>query len=326
MKKKIQSIIEDCLNKNPCEHLIYFNEPMKEHTTFKVGGPVDCLIKPYGDNFPFFCADLLKSARNEKIPVFILGAGANIVVSDKGIRGITLDMNEWKGQVGKSDEKEIVFKSGTTIEDTLSAALDAGLGGLEFLAGMPGTVGGSVYMNARCYGSEIADILNWTEILISTGNEAYNLKSGKYETKKIYTNQTPGFGYKQSPFQKMNCLILSASFNVKKDDENKIFSKMEKNKIDRAMKGQYMYPSAGSVFKNNHEFGKPTGAIIDGLGLKGLKIGGAQVAEFHGNIIINNADASASDIRSLVNKITLEVKEKTGFTLEPEVLFIGDWT
>jgi len=323
--KNIQAIIEDCLKKNPCEHFIYYNEPMKEHTAFKVGGPADCLLLPYGDNFPSFCAALFESARNNKIPVFILGGGANIVVSDKGIRGIVLDMREWKGQLGENNEKEIVFKSGTSIEAACDAAFCSGLSGLEFLAGMPGTIGGAVYMNARCYGSEISDILNWTEIIpcAECGIKNEDLKNCKI--KRIYTKEAGGFGYKQSPYQKMDCLILSASFKVNKGDKDKISFLMEQNKTDRRTKGHYLFPSAGSVFKNNHEFGKPTGAIIDELGLKGLKSGGAQVAEFHGNFIINCGNASAADIRSLIDEITVIAKEKKGISLEPEVLFIGDW-
>lgn len=330
---KLKSFIKDCLNKNPCEHFISYEEPMKEHTTFKVGGPADCFLRPYGGGFLLFCADLLERAHNNKIPVFILGGGANIVVSDKGIRGIVLDITDWKGQIETSDEHEIIFNSGTPINKACEEALSAGFTGLEFLAGMPGTIGGAVYMNARCYGSEISDILNWTEIISYSErgikNEKSEVKNENLKTgliKRIYTNKAGGFGYKQSPFQSMDSLILSASFKVNKGDKNKISYVMEKNKTDRKTKGHFLFPSAGSIFKNNHDFGKPTGAIIDELGLKGLKIGGAQVAPFHGNIIINSENASAADIRSLINKITVIVKEKTGFLLEPEVLFAGDWS
>ena len=320
-------LIENCLKLNPCDHTIRCNEPMKEHTTFKVGGPADCWIQPYGDGFRSFCAALLKSARNENIPVFILGGGANIVVSDRGIRAIVMDMRAWKGRQngdddnkgGSNEKQELVFKSGTSIDDACETALAAGLSGLEFLAGMPGTIGGAVWMNARCYGSEIADVLSSAECI------AWNEEAGDYQIKRIYTNQISGFAYKRSPFQEMDCVILSASFNVKKGDTDKILSEMEKNRNDRKIKGHYLFPSAGSAFKNNREFGKPTGVIIDELGLKGLKFGGAQVAPFHGNIIINTGNAAASDIRSLTDEIIIKVNEKTGFRLEPEIIFAGDW-
>jgi len=335
----IQSTIEHCLSRFPCKIEVRYDEPMKEHTTFKVGGPADCWIQGGEDNFPSFCALFLNCARMEKIPVFILGGGANIVVSDRGIRGVVLDTGAWKSpQKCEKNRTGLVFRSGTTIDDASVAALDAGLSGLEFLAGMPGTIGGAVWMNARCYGREISDVLSWTEVLVNDEcavgtKDAGTLvqvtrpkESKKYLIKKIYTNKITGFRYKQSPFQMMDCLILSAAFNLKKGDKDKIAEDMEKNRQDRKNKGHYLFPCAGSVFKNNHEFGKPAGVIIDELGLKGLKKGGAQAAHFHGNIIINTGDAKAEDIRYLTDEIASKVKEKTGFILEPEILFIGEWS
>jgi len=325
INKKIKPIIENCLEKCPCKIEIRYNEPLKEHTTFKVGGPADCWIQGGQENFPSFCALLLKCAVKEKVPVFILGAGANIAVSDRGIRGIVLDMCAWKlpqnfAKNSSNNEEELVLRSGTLIDEACEAALSAGLSGLEFLAGMPGTIGGVVWMNARCYGAEISDVLSWTEIITNNESEVNN-----FIFKKVITNDVNGFGYKQSPFQKMNCLILSAAFNLKKGDKTEIAYKMEKNRQDRKKKGHYLFPCAGSVFKNNHDFGKPSGVIIDELGLKGLKRGGAQIALFHGNIIINTGDAKAEDIRYLTDEVALKVKEKTGFSLEPEILFVGDW-
>ncbi|MCL2214204.1 MAG: UDP-N-acetylmuramate dehydrogenase [Treponema sp.] len=320
---KIRLLIEECLKKYPCKIEVRYNEPMKEHTTFKVGGPADCWIQGSDNNFPYFCAEFLYCTRKERINVFILGGGANIVVSDKGIRGVVLDMCAWKSPhksegICLNSEEEFVLRSGTSIDKACEAALCTGFSGFEFLAGMPGTIGGAVWMNARCYGSEISDTLSWTEVI--AGQD-----SGKYELRKIYTSAAAGFGYKQSPFQKVDCLILSAAFKLKKGDKEIIKSEMKKNRQDRNNKGHYLFPCAGSVFKNNHEFGKPAGAIIDELGLKGLKKGGAQVAPFHGNIIINTGGASAENIRMLTQEIALTVKEKTGFILEPEILFVGEW-
>jgi len=321
--EKIKKIIEQCLAENTCEVEIRCDEPMKEHTTFKVGGKADCWIRPNGDGFSSFCVDFLNRTRAANIPVFILGGGANIVVSDKGIRGLVLDMSAWSGENVSAlcaSEEELILKSGTKIDEAADAAACANFTGLEFLAGMPGTIGGAVWMNARCYGSEIADVLSWVEII--TNDE---LKKNEYIIKRIEIVNGHGFGYKKSPFQNMDCLILSAAFKLKKGNEDKILMEMEKNRQDRKEKGHYLFPSAGSAFKNNHDFGKPTGVIIDELGLKGFQIGGAQVAPFHGNIIINTGTATASDIRALADEIAIKVKAATGFVLEPEILFAGEW-
>jgi len=321
--KKTAEFIERCLQKYPCEADIRYDEPMSEHTTFKVGGPADCYICPKGGDFVSFCKGLLNDTKAAGIPVFILGGGANIVVSDKGIRGIVLDMSSWSGEVDTLPDKEevLIFKSGTTIDEAANIAASKSLSGLEFLAGMPGTIGGAVWMNARSYGKEMSDVLKWVEVV-----EREQWEESEYIIKKIEAENTQilnSFGYKLSPFQKMDCLILSAAFNLKKGDKNKILLEMEKNRQDRRDKGHYLFPSAGSVFKNNRDFGKPTGQIIDELGLKGLQIGGAQIAPFHGNIIINTGNAAAADIRALVDEAARRVKSATGFELEPEILFVG---
>jgi len=325
MIDKIRKIAEQCIDKNSCEADVRYNEPMNEHTTFKVGGPADCFIQPKNENFISFCIDLLNHAHDAGVPVFILGGGANIVVSDKGFRGIILDTGAWKGH--SVIDNELVFKSGTSIDEACEITAGLNLCGFETFAGMPGTIGGAVWMNARCYGRQISDVLDWVEIIINdksaSGNDNYR-KKNNYIRKKYIKNKTE-FNYKKSPFQKMDCLILYASFNLAKSNKEIIQNEMKKNILDRKEKGHYLFPCAGSAFKNNHEFGKPTGVIIDETGLKGLKKGGAQIAPFHANIIINTGSAAASDIRLLMNEIMETVKNKTGFILEPEVLFIGEW-
>ena len=322
-KKKIKEIIDKCLEETPCEVYVRADAPMKDHTTFKVGGPADCLVRPEGEGFTSFCLNIINRCRAEKIPIFILGGGANIVVSDKGIRGIVLDMGAWSGESVWSlckQENEIIFKSGTIIDEAVDTACAAGLSGLEFLAGMPGTVGGAVWMNARCYESEIADVLSWVEII-----SCDKVTESEYAIKRVEIIDGVGFAYKKSPFQKMDCIIISASFKLKKSEKEKMLIKTEEYREDREKKGHYLFPCAGSAFKNNRDFGKPTGQIIDDLGLKNRQIGGAQIAPFHGNIIINKDNASASDIRALMDEIAINVKEKTGFILEPEILFVGEW-
>jgi len=324
IREIIGQSIELCPEDSRCEVEVRYNEPMSRHTTFKAGGPADVWLRPHGDSFSAFCAGLIFRARREGIPVFILGGGANIVVCDKGIRGITLDMGAWEGESVWSicaDEGELVLKSGTIIDDAADMAVASGFGGLEFLAGMPGTVGGAVWMNARCNGKEIADVLSWVEYIDFGGEEEPQIKRIKIGDSPVKA----GFDYKKSPFQKMDCLILSASFKLIKCDKEKSLLEMEKNRQDRQEKGHYLFPCAGSAFKNNRDFGKPTGQIIDELGLRGCQIGGAQIAPFHGNIIINTGGATSADIRALMDEVAAKVKAATGFILEPEIIYVGDW-
>jgi UDP-N-acetylmuramate dehydrogenase len=311
----VRGLVERCLKENPCAADVRFDEPMSGHTAFKIGGPADCWVRPQGEGFPRFSTALVRLARDADIPVFILGGGANIVVSDRGIRGIILDTGAWKGC--EVTEDGMSFRSGMSIDEASETAAAQGFSGIEFLAGMPGRVGGAAWMNARCYGREIADVLVWADII------DFNTDSNDLEKKRIASKA--GFGYKRSPFQSWDCLILEAGFRLIQGDKNAIFDEMEKNRQDRRDKGHYRFPCAGSVFKNNPGFGKPAGQIIDELGLRGLVKGGAQVSPFHGNIIINTGGASAADVMFLMDEVSAKVKARTGFVLEPEVLFAGEW-
>jgi len=310
----IPRIVEECKAISPCDLDVRYNEPMADHTSFKVGGPADCWLRHSGEGFPAFAAALIAAARTEVIPVFLLGGGANILVADSGIRGIVLDTGDWAGlNAHKSREAALEFRAGTSLDAAAEIAAGKGLTGLEFLAGMPGSIGGAVWMNARCYGQEIADSLVATDIIDFSGI------SPKLLSRNLNASE---FGYKRSPFQNREILILSATFQLTQGETQQIRSVMETNRRDRENKGHYRFPSAGSAFKNNRCFGKPTGQIIDELGLKGKRFGGAQVAPWHGNIIINTGGATASDIRALMDAIAARVKESTGFDLEPEVLFV----
>jgi UDP-N-acetylmuramate dehydrogenase len=311
----VRGLVERCLNENPCVADVRFDELMSGHTAFKIGGPADCWISPEGEGFPHFSAALVRLARDADIPVFILGGGANIVVSDKGIRGIVLDTGAWKGC--EITEDGMSFRSGMSMDEAAEAAAAQGYSGIEFIAGMPGSIGGAVWMNARCYGREISDVLAWTDIIDFSAN------SSGLGKKKI-TSKT-GFGYKRSPFQGWNCLVLEADFRLMPGDKDAIRREMEKHRQDRRDKGHYRFPCAGSVFKNNPGFSKSTGQIIDELGLRGMAKGGAQVSPFHGNIIINSGGASADDVRFLMDEVSTQVKIRTNFVLEPEVLFVGEW-
>ncbi|MDR0710661.1 MAG: UDP-N-acetylmuramate dehydrogenase [Spirochaetaceae bacterium] len=292
-----------------------FAETMASHTTFRTGGPADLWVRPAAACFPECAAVLLALAREEGVPVFILGGGANIVVSDRGVRGIVLDTGAWTGREfrGTAGGDTVAVRAGTTMDALVDAAAGQGRGGLEFLAGMPGTLGGAVWMNARCMERSISDALVGTTVLDESGERLFiPYKEGD-------------FSYKRSPFQGRDVLILSAEFRVYRRDAEEIRREAETLRRDRETKGHYRAPSAGSAFKNNRAFGKPTGKIIDELGFKGFSIGGAAVAPWNGNIIVNTGNASSSDIRALVNMVTEKVRAASGFVLEPEILFVGEW-
>jgi UDP-N-acetylmuramate dehydrogenase len=199
------------------------------------------------------------------------------------------------------------------VDDAVEAAAREGWGGLEFLAGMPGTMGGAVWMNARCYEKQVSDVLAETEILDEDLNRVW------------VPREAGDFSYKRSPFQNRRVVILAARFALERREKGAIREEMAEHRRDREEKGHYRYPSAGSVFKNNRAFGKPTGKIIDELGLRGLPLGGAQVAPWHGNIIINTGNASAEDIMGLTKLVAEKVRNGQGYELEPEILFTGDW-
>jgi len=300
--------VRDILKKINIAGSIEFNVPMEEHTSFKTGGPAEAFAVPadYND-----ISVLLKTCGRFSIPVFVLGAGANILVADKGIRGLVISLASFQKIV--VDGTVISAGAGAAMSDVASAAGEASLSGLAFIYGMPGSVGGSVYMNARCYNREIADILHEARVMKSDG------------TVETLRPDRPAFSYKHSPFQTNKQVILSASFHCEKGDKQALMDEMSRNKEDRRQKGHYRYPSVGSVFKNNRSFGRPTGKIIDNCGLKGYCIGDAQVADFHGNIIINRGNAGAGEILELILFIEEEVRKKTGFSLEREVILVGEW-
>ncbi|OHE66615.1 MAG: UDP-N-acetylenolpyruvoylglucosamine reductase [Treponema sp. GWB1_62_6] len=288
-----------------------YDEPMSLHTTFRVGGPADAWYRPSGDRSVEAMAILLKAARDEGVPVFMLGGGANIVVADRGIRGVVLDTTGWTGC--SFTDSSVLVRSGTDVDSAADACAERSLGGLDFLAGMPGTVGGAVWMNARCYGSSVSDVLQETEIL----DEDFRRVPVPFDP--------AAFSYKRSPFQDRRVLIVSASFRLLPRSADALREAMRLHRADREAKGHYRLPSAGSSFKNDYAYGKPTGAVVDGLGLRGLRLGGAQVADWHGNIIVNTGNARATDIRGLARLVADRVREAAGLELETEMLYVGDW-
>ena len=296
---------------------------LSSFTSFKIGGDADIYIMPSS-------LEELKATlafiQEERIPAILLGGGTNLLIPDDGIRGAVLHTCRLnKIRLTKSAGETVVqAEAGSLMQDLTAFCAEQGLTGLEDFAGLPGTVGGAVFMNARCYEKSISDVLISASVLYF---------SGKGCTMEEYGYRQKDWGYKRSPFQPQNKryaelsgnrpVIVSAAFRTVQGDKMLIRKTMENRIADRTAKGHFKFPSAGSVFKNNHAFGKPSGRLIDEAGLRGLQIGGAQVAPWHGNFIVNTGSATAREVMKLIKTIQKRVKDNTGFELEPEIIFAG---
>ncbi len=282
------------------------DEPLRDHTSFRIGGPADLYAAPCS---AAELAEVLGACRDH--PCFLLGGGTNILVSDRGVRGVTVDLTNLRGieRIGNA----VCAAAGVPVSAVAEFARNEGLSGLEFAYFLPGSVGGALWMNARCYERSISDVLFSSEYLDS-----------QLCVRRMSMNAAD-WGYKRSPFQQDGRPILSAAFQLREGDRAAISAEMDSHRKDREGKGHFLYPCAGSVFKNNHAFGAPTGKLIDSLGLKGRRIGDAQIAPFHGNIIVNLGGAAADDVRELMRLMEAEVSAKLGFQLEREVLLVGEW-
>ena len=234
--------------------------------------------------------------------------------------GISLAQN-----VGAENGQKTIIRAaaGESVAALVSFAEREGLSGLEEFAGLPGTVGGAVYMNARCFDREMSDVaakITWLEWTTQDAPQAQD-GAGAFRAKSAVFAPSD-WDYKKSPFTGTGRVVLSAEFIVQKGDKASIAQKAAAFIQERKDKGHYKAPCAGSVFKNNRAFGRPTGKIIDELGLKGERRGGAQIAPFHGNIIINAGGASSADVRALVDLCKARAKEKFGIELEEEIVLV----
>jgi len=286
-----------------------FDEPMSGHTSFRIGGAADLFVTPAG---AADAAEVLRVCFRQSVPVFLLGGGTNLLVADRGIRGAVLDLSRMVGI--RADGPRITAQAGTPVSDVAEFALQQGLAGLEFAYSLPGSVGGAVWMNARCYGGEVSGVLDSVDYLQGPAYDARHYRMGRSD-----------WAYKKSPFQEPLRIVLSATFLLAPGDPARIQERMRSIRADRETKGHFLHPCAGSMFKNNRAFGAPSGRLIDSLGLKGTQLGGAQVAPYHGNIFINLGGARASDMRALIERVEREVRERLGFQLEREVILVGDW-
>ncbi|MFZ4615617.1 MAG: UDP-N-acetylmuramate dehydrogenase, partial [Rectinemataceae bacterium] len=299
---------------------IALDEPLSSHTSFRIGGPADALVAPGGE------AELIRlvtAARAEDIPLFFLGGGANLLVGDRGIRGIVVDLRrlasariEAPAFQPMGEGFQLVAGAGARLSGLCEQALAWGLSGLENFYAMPGSLGGSLFMNARCYEVEMADLVISITILDPRGGV------------RDLPLRREDWSYKRSPFQsgesEEGALILGAKLAVRRAGDREVGATMRMRLADREAKGHFRLPSAGSVFKNDRTLGKPSGAILDGLGMRGTRIGDALVSPWHANIFVNAGRATAHDMLSLIDLAKSRVFKELGVELEPEVRLVGE--
>ena len=285
--------------------LCRFMEPMSSHTTFRIGGPAAAYVCPDGEPG---LKTVLSFCQREGLPFFILGNGSNLLVSDAGYEGVVISMTE--GLTHLEAEGERIFAaSGQLLSRTAKMALKEGLTGLEFAAGIPGTIGGALVMNAGAYGSEIKDVLEYARVMTPEGEI---LTLGPEELK---------MGYRTSCIPAMGYTVLEACFHLKKGNRDEIEAYMNELSLKRREKQPLQYPSAGSTFKRPK--GHFAARLIEDAGLKGFAVGGAQVSEKHSGFVINRGNATAADVMELCRQIRERVKTQFDVELEMEVKTLG---
>lgn len=280
------------------------NEPMREHTTFRIGGPSDYFITV---NNTHELINVINTCKEHEVKYMLIGNGSNLLIRDEGLRLAVIKLGGEFKEISREGDV-IRCGAGVTLSKLCSYALQNSLSGLEFAFGIPGTVGGAVFMNAGAYGGEIKDVL-----LTST----HLTESGTVETVKAdYLN----LDYRYSSYKDNENIILFAEFKLTAGDKTEIKAKMDDFMNRRVTKQPLDFPSAGSVFKRPE--GAFAGALIENCGLKGFTVGGARVSEKHSGFIINTGDATCEDVLNLVRVIQDKVKAETGFSLEREIILL----
>ena len=286
---------------------ILIEEPMKKHTTFRIGGPAEYLILPQTAEE---IADVVKLCRQEEIPWSIVGNGSNLLVADEGVRGVVIQLLRNFNQI-QVEGCQIRMQAGAQNAAVAKRALDASLTGFEFAAGIPGTIGGAVVMNAGAYGGEMKDILKEVTVLDQNGM----IRTIPAEELEL--------GYRTSIIARKGYVVLEAVIVLKTGDPKEIKAAIDDLKEKRVTKQPLEYPSAGSTFKRPE--GYFAGKLIMDAGLRGFSVGGAQISEKHCGFVINKGNATAKDVTELMDETKKIVMEKFGVALEPEVKRLGQF-
>lgn len=302
--EKVYSMLTDILQNSK----ILKNEPMSRHTSFKIGGNADILVKANNEED---IKSVLKFSKKEHIPIYVMGNGSNVLVKDNGIRGIVLMICMDTYKIDKQDEKVVVTASaGVKLGGLAQELLKQEITGFEFASGIPGTIGGAIRMNAGAHGKEMKDIVATTTYIDEYGNV------------NTVSNEEQEFAYRSSVFIKNKWIVINTELELEYGNKQEIQAKMQEYAQYRKEKQPITYPSAGSTFKRGEDF--ITAKLIDECGLKGYSIGGAKISDLHAGFIINTGNATADDVLKLVEYTKEKVYEKFNKTIELEIEVIGE--
>ena len=280
-------------------------EPMRMHTSFQIGGPAEIFVQPATGAE---VCQAIRLAKEEQIPFFVVGNGSNLLVSDDGFRGMIVQIGRNLQEISVEDNV-IYAQAGALLSRVARTALEHGLTGMEFAAGIPGSLGGAVAMNAGAYGGEMKDILTDAEVLTPDGEI------------KILSLEELDLSYRHSCIFDEDYIVLSVHLQLEQGDKTVIRNRMDELARARREKQPLEYPSAGSTFKRPE--GYFAGALIQDAGLKGYTVGGAQVSEKHSGFVVNRGGATAEEVLFLIKQVQKKVKSRFGVTMEPEVRMVG---
>lgn len=289
---------------------IFEKEPMKNHTTFRIGGPADWFVTPTNGEQ---VAGLLKLGKEEGLPVYVIGNGSNLLVGDRGIRGLVIQIGRGFSSI-RIEGEDIYAMAGDSLARIAISAYETGLTGFEFAGGIPGTLGGAIVMNAGAYGGEMKDVLVSVEVLCPDGK----IKEVPAEDLEL--------SYRYSKVPEEGFIVLGAHLKLRPGEKADIKARMDEYSLARRTKQPLEYPSAGSTFKRPE--GYFAGKLIQDSGLKGARVGGAMVSEKHSGFLINYKDATAKDMQSLISQVCDKVYEDSGeakIVLHTEVKMIGEF-
>ncbi|MGN0426247.1 MAG: UDP-N-acetylmuramate dehydrogenase [Agathobacter sp.] len=287
------------------EESIRLNEPMKNHTTFRIGGNADYFVSVNREQLP----QILAIAKGDEVSVTIIGNGSNLLVKDGGIRGLVVEIGKDMEEI-QIHGNCITAGAGALLSKIARAAADAGLSGLEFASGIPGSLGGAVVMNAGAYGGEMKQVLVSAKVLDKNGEE------------KILSNEELDLSYRHSCIEEKGYIVVEATIRLNPKEKEQIFAEMEDIRKRRLEKQPLEFPSAGSTFKRPE--GYFAGKLIQDSGLSGYSVGGAQVSEKHNGFVINKGNATAQDVLTLIENVKKEVYRQFQVELVPEVKIIGE--
>ncbi|MCR5716165.1 MAG: UDP-N-acetylmuramate dehydrogenase [Lachnospiraceae bacterium] len=297
----------DTLRQISAPYDVWTDELMQGHTTFRVGGPADVFVE-IGSEEQF--SKVLAYLKAQKQPYFVFGNGSNLLVSDKGVKGCMIHVGNQFQEI-RVEGETIIARAGAKLSKVAAVAAEHALGGMEFAAGIPGTIGGAVYMNAGAYDGEMAQIVTSVRALNYSGEPV------------VFRGEEMNFGYRKSRLKKEALYAVEVTLRLHPADREEIKAKTDDLQKRRKEKQPLEYPSAGSTFKRPE--GNFAGKLIQEAGLAGASIGGAEVSEKHCGFIINRKHASASDIRALITLVQEKVRANSGVMLEPEVIFLGEF-